>query len=801
MDVLGPLPESIGGSRYLATFLDDYSKLSVVRPIRYKSEVAAIVMNTIAQLQLQSDCTVRAVHTDNGGEYTSTQLEDYFSQKGIVHETTVPYSPEQNGAAERLNRTLMERVRAMLQDASLPDELWAEAAVTACYLRNRSPVAGRDRTPWELFFKAKPNVSNLRTFGSTAYVHIPDQLRSKLDSKTDKGVMVGYEPRNKGYRVYLDSGRVTVARNVVFDESSMAKGGKYIQLDDSSDDASAAAEPEQQSEAGQPAAPAAAPVRPERKRQAPSEWWKVGGSSKAPERAMAAVTQIEVPSSVEEALKSPQAAKWQQAMDEEMKSLVVNETYVLEQLPTGIAPVPVKWVFTVKYAADGSIDRYKARLVAKGFAQKHGVDYTEVFAPVSKHTTLRSLLAVACAEDLELRQLDVKTAFLNGVLEEDIWMQQPPGFEQYGPHYACHLKKAIYGLKQAPRAWHITLKHELEQLDFVVSAADPGLYMMHKGEAVYVLVYVDDMLIASKSMSAINEVKDKLDKVFDIHDLGEPHRFLGLEITRNRQRRTLKLSQCGAATALVSKYGLIDANSRSTPIGTGVHLCADGAQLDTYAYPYSELVGSLLYLSTCTRPDLAQAVGALARYMSQPTVDHWQVAKGVLRYVAGTADHGIVYSREASGLVGFCDADFAGDIDSRRSTTGYAFCLFGGAISWNSRLQPTVAVSTVEAEYMSAAAAVKEALWLGRLLAELGVSVQPLRVYCDNQGAIKLLKHPIASQRSKHIDVLYHFAREKVMSGEVEFVYISTADMVADIFTKPLSKSKFAFCKSALGIV
>jgi hypothetical protein len=309
------------------------------------------------------------------------------------------------------------------------------------------------------------------------------------------------------------------------------------------------------------------------------------------------------------------------------------------------------------------------------------------------------------------------------------------------------------------------------------------------------------MLIASKSMSAINEVKDKLDKVFDIHDLGEPHRFLNLEITRDRQRRTLKLSQCGAATALVSKYGLIDANSRSTPIGTGVHLCADGAQLDTDAYPYSELVGSLLYLSTCTRPDLAQAVGALARYMSQPTVDHWQVAKGVLRYVAGTADHGIIYSREASGLVGFCDADFAGDIDSRRSTTGYAFCLFGGAISWNSRLQPTVAVSTVEAEYMSAAAAVKEALWLGRLLAELGVSVQPLRVYCDNQGAIKLLKHPIASQRSKHIDVLYHFAREKVMSGEVEFVYISTADMVADIFTKPSSKSKFAFCKSALGIV
>ena len=800
MDVLGPLPESLGGSKYLATFLDDYSKLSVVKPIRYKSEVAATIMSTIAQLQLQSGCTVRAVHTDNGGEYTSTQLSDYFSQKGIVHETTVPYSPEQNGAAERLNRTLMERVRAMLQDAGLPDELWAEAAVTACYLRNRSPVAGRDETPWELFFKVRPDVSNLRVFGARAYVHIPSQLRSKLDSKTAKGVMVGYEPRNKGYRIYLDSGSMTVAKNVMFDEGNTVQPNKHVHFEDSGGDDAPATVPEQQMETDQPAV---SPARSERKRQAPQEWWKVSSSSsKVPERAMIAVVQITEPSTIEEALQSPQAVEWQQAMAEEMASLAANETWKLEQLPAGVQPVPVKWVFKVKYAADGSIDRYKARLVAKGFAQKHGIDYTEVFAPVGKHTTLRALLAIVCAENLELHQLDVKTAFLNGVLEEDIWMQQPPGFQQHGSHYACHLKKALYGLKQAPRAWHSKLKHELEQLGFVVSAADPCLYIMHRGGAkVYVLVYVDDMLVASSSMSAVNEVKSKLKSVFDIHDLGAAHRFLGLEITRERNSCTLKLSQHKAALSLVEKYGLADANSRGTPISTGIHLSTDGVQLDTEAYPYSELVGSLLYFSICTRPDLAQAVGALARYMARPTVDHWQAAKGVLRYVAGTADHGIIFSRGANGLVGYCDADFAGDVDSRRSTTGFVFCLYGGAISWNSRLQPTVAVSTVEAEYMSAAAAVKEALWLRVLLAELGVSVHPLRVYCDNQGAIKLLKHPIASQRSKHIDVLYHFAREKVMAGDVEFIYISTTDMVADIFTKPLSKGKFEICKRALGVV
>jgi len=187
--------------------------------------------------------------------------------------------------------------------------------------------------------------------------------------------------------------------------------------------------------------------------------------------------------------------------------------------------------------------------------------------------------------------------------------------------------------------------------------------------------------------------------------------------------------------------------------------------------------------------------------MSRPTVEHWQVAKGVLRYVAGTVNCGIIFGRVGvDAVAGFCDADFAGDVDTRRSTTGYAFLLHGGAISWSSRLQSTVAVSTVEAEYMSAAAAVKEALWLRVLLAELGIDAKPMRVYCDNQGALKLLKHPIASQRSKHIDVLYHFAREKVMLNEVEFVYCATDSMVADIFTKPLNRSKFELCRAALGV-
>ena len=260
------------------------------------------------------------------------------------------------------------------------------------------------------------------------------------------------------------------------------------------------------------------------------------------------------------------------------------------------------------------------------------------------------------------------------------------------------------------------------------------------------------------------------------------------------------------ASELVAKYGLFDAKPKSTPMSTAIKLQQDEDNLlDTDKYPYNELVGSMLYLSVCTRPDIAQAVGALARYMSKPTMVHWQAAKGVLRYIASTTTAGIVYKVEpsATDLKGFCDADYAGDLDTRRSTTGYAFILNGGAVSWSSRLQPTVAVSTTEAEYMAAAHAVKEALWLKKLMGDLCISscAEPVMIYCDNQAAISLLKHPISSQRSKHIDVLHHFARERVARGEVTFNYCSTDRMFADFLTKAVPEQKFAQCMKGLGMI
>jgi hypothetical protein len=359
----------------------------------------------------------------------------------------------------------------------------------------------------------------------------------------------------------------------------------------------------------------------------------------------------------------------------------------------------------------------------------------------------------------------------------------------------------MFGLRQAPRAWHMRLKEELGNFEFVASMADAALFMgIIAGERVYLVLWVDDILAAARGAERIAKVKAHLAEKFDVRDLEEATYFLGMEVTRNREARTLKLTQKKLTGELVGRYGLADARARSVPLGTGDKLTKEGEPLDTKRFPYSECVGSLLYLSVCTRPDIAQVVGALARYMAGPTEAHWRAALGVVRYLAGTAEDGVTFEGSEETLVGYCDADYAGDVDTRRSTTGYVFLMYGGAVSWSSRLQPTVAASTVEAEYLSAAQAVKEAMWFRKLGGDLGLDLGTVQIYCHNQGAIRLLKHPIASQRSKHIDVIHHFARERVARKEVGFAHCRTEDMKADIMTKALAPGKFKKCKSDIGI-
>jgi hypothetical protein len=366
------------------------------------------------------------------------------------------------------------------------------------------------------------------------------------------------------------------------------------------------------------------------------------------------------------------------------------------------------------------------------------------------------------------------------------------------------LNRALYGLRQAPRAWHMRLSEELQRMGLSPSSADPSLCISASDPGAWVLVYVDDMLIIGSSVTVMQQVKQQIQSVFKCRDLGEPKVFLGMEVLRDRSARTIKLTQRGMVRQLVEDCGLLNSKPRPTPLSVSTRLepAKEGDELLEDPKQYGSLVGRLAYLAACTRPDIANAVGVLSRFNSKPTVGHMKAALNVVRYLHGTVELGIQYGGGSGSMqpLVFTDSDYAGDLQTRRSTTGFVVTIAGGAVSWSSKLQHTVATSTVEAEYMAAAAAIKEALWMRKLLADLSKPVGSVEVMGDNMGMLSALRNPVQSVRTKHIDVAHHFARERVARKEVTLTYVPTERMVADALTKALSPQKFEFCRMGMGM-
>ena len=459
----------------------------------------------------------------------------------------------------------------------------------------------------------------------------------------------------------------------------------------------------------------------------------------------------------------------------------------------------------MKYNADGTVERYKTRLVAKGFTQKAGIDYEETFSPVVRYTSIRTLLAVVNQLDLELHQMDVSTAFLNGELSEDIYMSQPEGYIQKGKEkLVCKLNKSLYGLKQASRCWYNTLDQFLKESGHKQCEADSCIYLKQVGaQYTYIAVYVDDLLIASNDTKMLNAEKKLLQNRFATKDLGEAHYCLGIQMQRDRKKKHMLLHQTRYLTNLLEKYGMSDCKAVNTPQEQNkIMLPNDDDPVDKAKY--QALIGSITYAVTATRPDLAQALGSINQFASNPSKEHWTAAKRILRYIKGTIDHGILYDGSKEGdvqLKGYVDADWGSNPNGRKSQSGYTFFLCGGIISWASKKQPIIALSSTEAEYIAASLALQEALWLRSLLSQLGYpQEQPTQVNEDNQGVIALCKNPKYHSRTKHIDIKYHFIREKIRSSEIVLKYCSTEDMIADAFTKPLGKVKFQRFKDLMGV-
>ena len=508
---------------------------------------------------------------------------------------------------------------------------------------------------------------------------------------------------------------------------------------------------------------------------------------------------VEGPTSFTEATEEKE---WQNAMKQEFDTIEKNDTWTLTDLPPGHKPIGLKWVFKLKKDPEGNIVKHKARLVAKGYVQRKGIDYDEVFAPVARLDTVRLLLALSAKEGWEVHHLDVKSAFLNGELQEEVYVTQPEGFVKEGEeHKVYRLIKALYGLRQAPRAWNARLDKCLKELGFKRCLHEQAVYTKSdKGNTLIVGVYVDDLLVTGSSKCEIEEFKKQMNKQFEMSNLGLLSFYLGIEVRQTEYFTTLK--QSGYAKKLLEKSGMMSCNSCKFPMEYKLQLDRDEGGKLVDATEYRGIVGSQRYL-THTRPDISYAVGVVSRFMEMPTNKHQQAVKHILRYVRGTIDYGLVYKNEGNGkaLHGFSDSDLAGDVIDRRSTGGMCFYLNKSLVSWASQKQRIVALSSCEAEYMAATTAACQSIWLKGLLEEItGKSVGPVVLHIDNRSAMELMKNPVQHGRSKHIDVRFHFIRECIERGKLVTKFVATHEQRADILTKALGRVKFKEMRRLIGV-
>ncbi|GAU44223.1 hypothetical protein TSUD_399870 [Trifolium subterraneum] len=761
LDICGPInPTSNGGNRYFIAFTDDLTKKTWTYPLKDKESAFECFKMFKALVEKESNCAVKCLRIDRGEEFTSSNFDEFCSEHGIKRQLTATYTPQQNGVSERKNRTLLNMVRSMLAGKNVPKRFWPEAVVWATYVINRSPTLSvNDMTPEEAWSSTKPLVSHFKVFGCIGYVHIPDTQRKKLDPKGIKCVLLGVSEESKAYKLYDPlQKKIIISKDVVFDESNgwnwdeKAKTQSPQVIEETISEHSGqgiTVEDDQQREEHTPIdeneyeenyednGDVNTTIRqlPPRARKPPG--WVQDYVTNIEDNDIEAMQNLVVfrddsdPHNYEEASKM---TVWRKAMDQEIESIERNNPWELVFLPKEAKRIGVKWIFKTKYNENGEVEKYKARLVAKGYSQQYGIDFNEVFAPVARWDSIRAILVVAASQGWYVYQFDVKSAFLHGELQENVYVDQPPGyFKKDGMVYK--LRKALYGLKQAPRAWYSKIESYFLQENFV--------------------------------------------KYSHEHLNCKMRFFLGVEV---------KQLDCGIFI------------NQQNPIVPGNKLTKDESGKLVDATSFRQMTGCLMYL-LASEPDLTFSVCLIARYMERPTELHLAAAKRVLRYLKGSLDFGILYKRNCElRLEGWSDSDYAGDVDDRKSTSGYVFMLGSSPISWSSKKQPIVTLSTTEAEYVSVASCACQAIWLRRILDHLLQTQECTTIHCDNSSSIKLSKNHVMHGRCKHIDVRYHFLRDLTKEGVVKLIYCSTQDQVADIMTKALKLDLFCDLRNRLGI-
>ena len=494
-------------------------------------------------------------------------------------------------------------------------------------------------------------------------------------------------------------------------------------------------------------------------------------------------------------LPSDKQEEWRKACHEELDSLRKHKVYELVDPPKGQKVIKNRWVFDIK--SDGC---KKARLVAKGFSQVEGIDYDEIFSPVVWFETVRMMLALTALKDWHISGLDVKTAFLYGELDEELYMEQPEGFKIPGQqHKVMRLKRAIYGLKQAALAWWKALDKSMATLGCTRLLSDSGLFV-NKERNLIIIVYVDDVLFLGANKKDISSLKERFMKIWECRDLGDTNEFLRMRITRSKGR--ILIDQKDYLQKVLQRFNLINAKSVPTPLPEGYQPQPNKGSPDPeIRASYQQVIGSLLYIMIGTRPDIAYAVTKLSQFAANPTQDHLNRALYICRYLLGTSEYALVFDGKSNGgLIAYADSDWASDPITRKSTTGYLVKLANGTFCWNSRAQKSIALSSTEAEYMSLSDTSRQVVWIRSLFKEIGIDLGPIPLCGDNQGSIFLASNPVQEKRIKHIDLRHHYIREIIRENKVELFFIEGNENPADLFTKNLGRIKFLKFREQLGL-
>jgi len=826
---------SVTGNLYIMSIIDDYSAYPWAIPLKNKSQAfqALTVWKQVVEKEIGE--RVQLIQVDHG-ELDSAETQQWCDMNGIQLRFTAAHTSAFNGRVERLHLTIANKGRTMRIESKLPANLWDEFWVTASYLHARTSTRLLNhKTPFELFYLKKPDISHLREIGCKAFALILNKHNPKIFERSLECLLIGYSLNSKAYKCYHQpTRRIIETYHVKFVESHETETvpSKLTVIPENTSDAPAETHP-------QPVPPLVDPepvtpnTRPHRtskptEKQAANlglpftsqlERMKAKMSTTCEEKRTedtafnVELGDLDDEPTVEEALKGPEAEKWDQGIREELQGLKEMNVYELvpkEEVPRGRKVLGCKIVLRRKRNENGETVRWKGRACVKGYGQVYGQDYTATTSPTACIESWRLLGHIAGVRDWPMHQVDIKTAYLYGLLPEgeEVYMEQPKRYEEEGKErWVWRLKKGLYGMKQSGRLWNRTMHDAMVSWEFKRLMSEHCIYHREiDGSVVIAAIHVDDFLITGSDLDTLSHFKCQLQEKWKISDLGEAKFCVGIKIERDYNLRTVSLSQTALIDRIVTLFGQNEAYPHATPMEEGLTLqrppVSNQATTEEENLPYRSLIGMLMYVAVGTRPDISYAVSKLSGYLDCHRSSHWKAAIRVVRYLKGTRDLQLTLGGQTPILLsGYSDSDYGNCLDSRKSVSGYCFSLGSGVISYASRKQKTVATSSTEAEYIAASEACRELCWLRQVLTELNFdqrNATPL--LCDNNGAISLSSDPTFHARAKHIDIRHHFIREKVENGSTAVTRVPTRENVADIFTKPLGKTLFLHIRPRLGL-